>query len=153
MSRNSRLPSIAEKFVFDTKMNVIMMRQLQQIIFTRKFVFILLAFILPLAGQLLTPVPLPANSASVREHFESFTGRYVLSFFSVLGDELLPNGGLSGLIVLIVVVLICSEFLAAEYEEKTISMLLVKPIRRSEIIFGKLMGFAFFAGVLSTLLI
>ncbi len=154
MSQN-KLLLIMNKVILNGKMTIIGWQEMQTIIFSRKFLLFLFAFVLPPVTQLIAdPAPISVGSTDVEEYFQSFIGKFVLTFFSFGGDEeLVPFGGIAGLIVLILIILICSEFLAQEFEEKTISMLLVKPIRRSGIIFGKLFGFLILIGILSVLVI
>lgn len=153
MSQNKFLLTL-NRFIFNGKMTIIAWREIQTIIFSRKFILFLLAFFLPPVTQLLAdPAPIRGSSTDVEEYFQFFNGKFVLNFFSFSVEEMVPLGGIASLIVLIITILICSEFLAREFEEKTISLLLVKPIGRSEIIFGKLFGFLILIGILSVLAI
>ena len=154
MSQN-KLVLTFNRVILNGKMTVVARREIQTIILSRKFILFVFAFVLPPVTQLLTiPAQIGVNASDIEEYFQSFIGKFVLNFFSFSGEEeMVPFGGIVGLLVLILIILICSDFLAREFEEKTISLLLVKPMRRSEIIFGKLIGFLVLIVPLSFLVI
>ncbi len=136
-------------YLLDSPLSILIQRQFRTIVVSKKFFLIVFAFILPLAFQLLyVPAPKAKSTADIKDFFESFYGKYVLNLMSALSGDKVQYGAISGLLFQILVILICSEFLAQEYEEGTISILLVKPVRRSEILFGKLFGFMFFSAIL-----
>lgn len=154
MSQNKILLTF-NRVILNGKMTIVARREIQTIILSRKFILFLIAFVLPPVTQLLAdPAPIGVNTTDIDEYFQSFIGKFVLNFFSFSNEEeTVPFGGIAGLLVLILSILICSDFLAREFEQKTISLLLVKPMRRSEIIFGKLIGFLVLIVPLSFLVI
>ncbi len=138
----------------DSPLLILARHQIRQTMGSRRFFIILFALILPIGVQIIyEPAPAATTVDDLRDFYEPFDAKYVLNLFSPLGVERVPFGNLASLIFIIFLILTCSEFLAQEYEEKTISILLVKPLRRSDIIFGKLLGFFFLLSTLEFLIL
>lgn len=157
VSDTKRLTMFFEKiknFFLDSPLLIVAMHQVRQSILSRRFILIMLALVLPLVVQLIyEPAPVADSNTDLKDFYEPFEAKYVLNLFSPMDVEQVPFGNIASLLFIIFLILTCSEFLAQEYEEKTISILLVKPLRRSDIIFGKLMGFIFLLGTLEALIL
>ena len=143
-----------KEFFQDSPFLILATHQIRQTVTSRRFFLILFALILPIMVQLIyEPAPIATADEDLKEFYEPFGAKYVLNLFSPIGVEQVSFGNLASLVFIVFLILTCSEFLAQEYEEKTISILLVKPLRRSDIIFGKLLGFFFLLSGLEFLIL
>ncbi|MFX1512331.1 MAG: ABC transporter permease [Promethearchaeota archaeon] len=125
-----------------TPLFLIIVEEIKITIKTNKFKLLVLILIIPVIIQLLSREEIVSQGSDIcLEKFQEITGSWILNFWTAWAVQ-------------IVIILLSSEFIAGEYEQDTLRILLTKPIKRSEILLGKYFGFLLYIfGVFSIALI
>jgi len=128
---DSKVLEKLRQIIHDLKILPIAREETTRILNSRKFKIILFVMFLPVIIFLLESGELnPADygiDATVLA-FEQAAGGNIISFWVALPAQFL-------------VILIASELIAGEVENETLTLLIVKPVRRADILFGKLLAF------------
>lgn len=96
---------------------------------SRKYRFFLLALLIPFLIALATLPPGSDTGVKVSvKAFEEGVGEFIGSYWAAWPGQILA-------------ILLAAEFIAGEYENETLRLLLVKPLHRYEILLGKFIAF------------
>ncbi|MGQ4833738.1 MAG: ABC transporter permease [Candidatus Asgardarchaeia archaeon] len=127
------LRKISNKFlrkIYQSKIISIAIMELSSLVPTKKFLGIFIVMLFPV---IVGNFPAIENVAKmsvenfVRE-YEKNVGGVILSFWTGLPGQ-------------IIAIMISSEYIAGEFDKETLKLLFTKPIKKADIIFGKLLSF------------
>lgn len=114
----------------DNKAITIAIMETITIMRSKKFIIFLAIFLLPVLTVYFPPIS-NAESLNVDNFvmkFETIAGNLILSYWASLPTQL-------------VAVFIASEYIAGEYDRQTLKLLFTKPLRKVDIILGKMLSF------------
>lgn len=126
--------------ILDAKPILIASEEIRNVFKTLKFKFMLLVMLLPLLLQILAPEKMGNTIEGIPGLFQRLAGGQILGFWTGWAAQIL-------------VIFLAADMIAGEEENDTLKILLAKPVRKSEILLGKMLGFVIYIGIVTTVVL
>ncbi|MHA2271862.1 MAG: ABC transporter permease [Candidatus Hodarchaeales archaeon] len=126
--------------ILDAKPILIASEEIRNVFKTLKFKFMLFVMLLPVLLQILTSEQTNNTIGGIPGLFQRLAGGQILGFWTGWAAQIL-------------VIFLAADMIAGEEENDTLKILLSKPVRKSEILLGKMLGFAIYIGVVTTIVL
>ena len=126
--------------ILDAKPILIASEEIRNAFKTLKFKFMLLVMLLPVLLQILTLEKTNNTIGGIPGLFQRLAGGQIIGFWTGWAAQIL-------------VIFLAADMIAGEEENDTLKILLTKPVRKSEILLGKMLGFVIYIGVVTTIVL
>ncbi len=123
--------------ILDAKIFLVAGEEVRNVFKTMKFKFLLFVMSLPILIHLLAPSEMGDSVGGIPGFFQRLAGDTILNYWTAWAAQIL-------------VVFLAADMIAGEEEKDTLKILLTKPVRKSDILLGKILGFLIYIGFITT---